>query len=516
MPELQYKITTAAELAGAQAAADALERQIGKAKALQQDYSDLQRQLDTVNDSLKNNVEKPLDKAGESAFQFSERGREMYRLFAELNRIIPGLGEALMGLNMVGFNPLLATLSLVAFGFYEVKKAVDDWNKSEDDAAKAAANPDFLAGIQAKIEVLNSAKTAAAEYAQKEQEVLNKEKDITTALTEQLQIMAALEQARGAESAAQKALALAKVDKLETEGQITPSQAIQERTNVESYYEAQDFARKQKAAQDEQAVKESALHDAEKRQEQADKAKQNADAKATTTAADYAEASKVYQAEYNTPEKTHAILAPLEQRANETRRLLQRMTGELDYLPPDKQAEALAPYQRGAQAAQQDLDRANKQIQFYTQHGGDVAKQNVDALQALAKAADQNADKIVSEVGALRKDVDEGKARLAGIGPLSASTESARQETIGVQETTALEKQAKGDVEKYQRDIKKGDLQGALNALRDLNDALAGHAEVLQYVIGLGVNVKNLQAIIAQLKREMAQNHAQVRSQLTP
>jgi hypothetical protein len=53
MPDLNYKITTAAELAGAQATADALERQIGKAKALKQDYSELQKQLDTVNQSLK-------------------------------------------------------------------------------------------------------------------------------------------------------------------------------------------------------------------------------------------------------------------------------------------------------------------------------------------------------------------------------------------------------------------------------------------------------------------------------
>lgn len=50
---LEFRIVTHAELAGAQAAAEALERQIGKAKALRQDYSDLQKQLDLVNASLK-------------------------------------------------------------------------------------------------------------------------------------------------------------------------------------------------------------------------------------------------------------------------------------------------------------------------------------------------------------------------------------------------------------------------------------------------------------------------------
>ena len=50
--ELEYKIKTSAELAGAEAAADSLERQIGKAKALKQDYSELDAQLKTMRGSI--------------------------------------------------------------------------------------------------------------------------------------------------------------------------------------------------------------------------------------------------------------------------------------------------------------------------------------------------------------------------------------------------------------------------------------------------------------------------------
>jgi hypothetical protein len=53
MPDLNYKITTTAELAGAQATEAALERQIGKAKALKQDYSELQKQHDLVTQSIR-------------------------------------------------------------------------------------------------------------------------------------------------------------------------------------------------------------------------------------------------------------------------------------------------------------------------------------------------------------------------------------------------------------------------------------------------------------------------------
>src|ERR1035437_3950682 len=50
--DLNYNIKTTAELAGAEAAADALERQIGKAKALKQDYSALDAQLKTMRGSI--------------------------------------------------------------------------------------------------------------------------------------------------------------------------------------------------------------------------------------------------------------------------------------------------------------------------------------------------------------------------------------------------------------------------------------------------------------------------------
>ena len=49
---LEFKITTSAELAGAQATAAALEKQIGKAKALGQDYAALSAQLARVKTAI--------------------------------------------------------------------------------------------------------------------------------------------------------------------------------------------------------------------------------------------------------------------------------------------------------------------------------------------------------------------------------------------------------------------------------------------------------------------------------
>jgi transcriptional regulator with XRE-family HTH domain len=54
MADLEIKITTKAELAGAQSAARSLEAQIGKAKALGKEYGDLQAKLDHANRAIAN------------------------------------------------------------------------------------------------------------------------------------------------------------------------------------------------------------------------------------------------------------------------------------------------------------------------------------------------------------------------------------------------------------------------------------------------------------------------------
>src|ERR1022692_3124180 len=91
---LEFKIITPAELAGAQQAADAIERVIGKKKALHQDYSQEQKDLDTINGSL-NEYQKSTNTAGESVDILNTRGREMNRLIAEADRALPGAGELL-------------------------------------------------------------------------------------------------------------------------------------------------------------------------------------------------------------------------------------------------------------------------------------------------------------------------------------------------------------------------------------------------------------------------------------
>src|ERR1035437_387474 len=135
--ELEYKITTSAELAGAEAAADAIERNIGKAKALKQDYSALDAQLKTVRESI-DEAKKAHVGSGEAMTEegfFTKKltlgKRELSESLRGLTRQYPMLGEVARTV----FNPIV----MATFGIIE---AFTIW-KSRVDTLVAA-----LGGIE--------------------------------------------------------------------------------------------------------------------------------------------------------------------------------------------------------------------------------------------------------------------------------------------------------------------------------------------------------------------------------
>ena len=161
MPELDFTIRTNAELAGAEQAAEALERLIGKQKALGEDYSENAARLEKIKGSL-DGYKKTVDAGGESVSYFNVHGREMNRLFMEADRILPGLGEVLRA----AFRPetlgIAATVLLVqeiVKWIGEAKKAADDLRAAEDKLTTDTwDNQEKAAGAAA---------TAAQEYANK-------------------------------------------------------------------------------------------------------------------------------------------------------------------------------------------------------------------------------------------------------------------------------------------------------------------------------------------------------------
>ena len=129
--DLEYKIVTSAELAGAEAAADSLERQIGKAKALKQDYSELQKQLETMRGSIaeanvahESQTEAMTEEEAQTV-KLTLGKRELLESLRGITRAFPMLGEAARAV----FNPITAVVAsligMIASVFSALKKVED-------------------------------------------------------------------------------------------------------------------------------------------------------------------------------------------------------------------------------------------------------------------------------------------------------------------------------------------------------------------------------------------------------
>jgi len=132
--DLEYTIKTKAELAGAEAFADSLEKQIGKAKAMKQDFSELQRQLDLVNESMKG-AHLPAEQEIADTAKLEIGKRELLESLRGITKEFPLLGEAARAV----FNPITAvvgSLTMMIGGIFEALKKVEDMEL-----------PDLTAGI---------------------------------------------------------------------------------------------------------------------------------------------------------------------------------------------------------------------------------------------------------------------------------------------------------------------------------------------------------------------------------
>jgi len=507
MPDLSYKITTSAELAGAQATADALDRQIGKAKALKQDYSELSKQRDIVNQSLKDSVA-VTDEASDSTFKLSERSREQYRLFGELNRIVPGLGENLRGLSMLGFNPLIAVASMAAYGLYEAKRALDGFNKSLDASGEAAAKSDFIDGIQARIDALNALIDATQDYVDKEAEVLRVEQDIAAALQEQLQLLAAIEAARHQSTQAQKGLAEAKVGLAEQEGKITPAQAIEQKADIERQFNLKEYHDKIAANNDKLGAQQMALAAAQIFQPIFDNLKKVADA----NAADAKGKFNAAESQLKSPEQNAAKLKSLADALDVAAKELEKQKGIAAEVAWGGSPETIAYQNSQVAAAQASLDAANnavalqqKVIAQATAGTSPEARAQLRHIEDDAKEADARALKNAQDINKLTTQVTAMQSEMAATGPIAAGTIATQQTTVTTKEETELIKQGRADITKYTKAVEEGNPQQQLKLLEDLFNAIKGHANV---TAALQVNVGAVLAQIAELEANQKQLHS--------
>jgi len=266
MPDLEYTIKTVSELAGAEAVGHQLEMQIGKAKALGKDYSELQAQLDRVNGSLKNlppqlqELHDAETKSSESAKFLHENHRAIHMLFHEMgSETVPGLGHAMNAALVGPLGPAVALVGAVGM----LKKAFSDWNAEMDAEAESNAMPTFADGVAKVKASFENAASSIAAFQSNLANIATAQNTFANGLQRQLTLMREIateqENQRKAAEARQKAEIASQVAAGPAAGGLTPEQGALKDTQIEIEAARAEHDAKRKAEQDALSTKEATL-----------------------------------------------------------------------------------------------------------------------------------------------------------------------------------------------------------------------------------------------------------------
>jgi chromosome segregation ATPase len=449
------------------------------------------------------------EKAAEQTKLFSGEGREMHRVISELNRVSPLLGEALR----VALHPVGGTIAAAIGLFVEFKREIDATNKKLDELGAAAASPDFLAGIQSKLEILRSAAGAAEAYAQKLAEIKRGEHGVTEELKTQLELDKAIEQARASLASAQKGLDIARIQADEATHKITPEKAAEERAAAEKKFIAQQQADKEAAEDQELRRKMEALGKANAQQSDLE-AKQRAAAQAQ---AEDEEKRAKDKADFGDDKKfktdIDAASARTEKAALELQFAKQRLAGSaLGTTENEDYKKQVADAQAELAASQGEQSRLQAGRSRFLGEQADT-KTPAD-LKAAADLAAAQATANAKAFADLTEQIKELTAIIAATRPIDRQATDVKGQTVNEQERARLGKSVEDDVRvitefEKSHNITPELISRAASAVQDLIQVLSGHRELLVELGRLGVTVgqiKQDQAILQQALAAMS-NH---------
>lgn len=236
MPDLEYKIITSADLAGAEAAKSSL----GK----------LTETTDETKKSLKN--------AGEKTEKLNVKGRELYRVAAVVDRIVPGAGEAIRAFGQRGDETALAIVGLTAaleIALITYKKIEEGAQSASKALATLMEEKGIADAIDAQRKAWEDADLAEANYYHN---LLLHTDDEVKRLTDSAVAIAKRKQAAQQQiDDATKAVEEAKIDARERNGVISHDEALKEkyaldvkylnlRLDLERQFEAEELKTRQR------------------------------------------------------------------------------------------------------------------------------------------------------------------------------------------------------------------------------------------------------------------------------
>jgi len=501
---LEFRITTPAELAGAQAAADALERQIGKAKALKQDYSELQKQLDTVKTSLKENTAASategdaLADAGKQTDKLTIKKRELSESIRLLTRQFPLLGEVAH----VVFNPISAAIFGI-IGAFEI------WITKIKEATVVFGGvkmPDLTSGIQ-DAENLSFAWDKVAHAVADADRAFDSAKAVhdrnLAAINAELKAVKDL-------IAAIKEKAIADLDIQRAAGQLTPAEYAAHKAMIEQGANAQT----EKAEADARNAAAAA------------KVQQQKDAEAA--AAKARAAVEVIRQSFHIPEsdKTFsAQQAELKMQADATRKMAEDASKRIqdiraiggDDFGANMKGRAMFPFRYGVSTTLQQGSDLEAQNEKTAKDAADALEKTIARRDAAKKEYDdqvkQQAEAAAEAERLKRENADNADPNKPGSNAWQNAQAAAAAK---MQAGTSGAKQFAGDLDQANKDIAEiaglsgkktvtpEDIAKAHAAAMDVHAALVDAALVISRLAGMGEDVTQIKNELAEAKKRVS------------
>jgi hypothetical protein len=221
MPDLNYKITTAADLEGSQRAGESLDKLNQTAGA----------------------AKKGLAGAGEATEGLNVKGRELYRIAGMIDRIIPGAGDAIRAFGKRNDQTALAVTGVAAaleIVLITYKKIADGAKAADEAIATLLTEGGSKAAIEAMRKAWEDADIASTVY---HYNLFRDEDDAVKRIADtNIEIAKRFQTAQEQINNAQKGVAEASIEAMEKNGVISHEEALKRKYELDVEYENKRLA----------------------------------------------------------------------------------------------------------------------------------------------------------------------------------------------------------------------------------------------------------------------------------
>lgn len=394
--------------------------------------------------------------------------------------------------------------SAAAFILFDVVKGIrQEWEKVAEETAKAAEQasvPEFIQSIEKQRDAVAAEAADMQSFTDALAAAAEKENDLNTQLQNEIALLQGIERARAALTSAQKELEIARVQREENTGQITPEQAAEQRAAIEKKYIEKEQQDRERTQNEELESREVALRRATEQQQSLNEK--------YAVAQQRVNADKAHAAEVAIdPKSMLEHIAALEAKMEAERQIIQAPASAADL-----GAKMAFQNTHLLERQQAYLNMLEEQFQRYQATQSPEYQAALKAREDAAQQARSNAENNNKLTADLTKQVSDLKEEIAKTRPIEERTARTKAATVDEQEAGRIAQQFQSDarvISEYDRSKNPSPelISRAATAMKEMQDMLTQFGPLLQTIANLQGLVADLKAAVTRMGENVSQGN---------